>query len=101
MGSSGGESLLGSLRLVASGVRPNNSVLGLVLHTQLCSRELRTGLAAAAAAQALESLNEFERERELTRRYEEFVRERQREELLNRNDRRDGKAGVRRKFEWH
>ncbi|KFG34409.1 RNA polymerase-associated protein RTF1, partial [Toxoplasma gondii p89] len=36
--------------------------------------------------EALESMNEFEREAELARRYEELVRERQRKELLRRQD---------------
>ncbi|ESS31619.1 RNA polymerase-associated protein RTF1 [Toxoplasma gondii RUB] len=44
--------------------------------------------------EALESMNEFEREAELARRYEELVRERQRKELLRRQDQdRKSKAG--------
>ncbi|KAL8445412.1 hypothetical protein Emag_005131 [Eimeria magna] len=43
-------------------------------------------------ALALESMNEFEREAELARRYEEVARERQRAELLsNAKDRKDGR----------
>ncbi|CDJ43935.1 hypothetical protein ETH_00021305 [Eimeria tenella] len=46
----------------------------------------------ASDKKALESLNEFQREAELARRYEEFARQRQREELLkNERDRRDGR----------
>ncbi|PFH32871.1 RNA polymerase-associated protein RTF1 [Besnoitia besnoiti] len=44
--------------------------------------------------EALESMNEFEREAELARRYEELVRERQRKELLRRRDKdKKSKAG--------
>lgn len=62
-----------------------------VLRSDVCSIVFVTMILMDLAVQALESMNEFQREAELARRYEEVARERQRAELLsNAKERKDG-----------